>query len=160
MKYEMPKKVPDIDYEISDFDNSPSYYLTTITNNMQKIAARVLGSELGLSVTEYIAVATSGAEPGCPPQRVIDIAGLDKSVVSRAIKSLIAKDVLKVVQDENNARKTNLYLTPKGLILHQKGIYMSSDGDNAMLTGFTDEQKKSFIEMLRMALKNVPLMGK
>ncbi len=124
--------------KVVDFDQSPSFLVAVLTNRMQLQAGRELRDVANVSLTEFAVIAMAATEPGAPPQRVIDVSALDKSVVSRAIKALELRGLISVEPHPSHRRKTALHLTKAGDEVHDICLALSVEGDARMLAGMDD----------------------
>jgi DNA-binding MarR family transcriptional regulator len=124
--------------ESVDFQRSPSFLISVLTNRMMRRASQELRSAADVSTTEWAVIAMAGAEPGAPPQRVIEISALDKSVVSRAIKAMEARGLIEVRPHPSHRRKTALYLTKAGKQVHNICLALNIAGDAHMFAAFDE----------------------
>ena len=150
----MPTKADD-GAVMAAFGASPSFLLTVLSNRTRLKAAQELRRELDLSVTEWAVIGTAGAQPGASPTLAVDVAALDKSVVSRSIKGLVARGIVEVRPDPSHGRKTRLYLTPAGEALHDQGLRLSRAGDEDMLRGLSKAEVAATLKSLHGMLANV-----
>ena len=72
----------------TDFDRSVSYLLTALANKLCMGASRRQRRILDVGLMEWRVLALLAVEPGASPGRIAEVAGVDKSVVSRAVTSL------------------------------------------------------------------------
>lgn len=138
-----------------DFDNSPSVLLTVLTNRMNLNATRELREAADVSITEWAVLAVAAAEPGAPPQRVIDVSALDKSVVSRAIKALAARRLIEVRAHPSHRRKTTLHLTAAGRATHDICRRIQHAGDRRMLEGLKPFEVAQALELFRHLTRQI-----
>jgi DNA-binding MarR family transcriptional regulator len=122
-----------------DFERSPSFLISVLTNRMMRRASQELRSAADVSTTEWAVIAMAAAEPGAPPLRVIEISALDKSVVSRAIKALEVRGLIAVRTNPSHRRKTALFLTATGEKVHNICLAHNRAGDARMFAGMNEE---------------------
>ena len=139
----------------TDFEHSISFFITVLANRKTIAVGRILQRELGLSVTEWRILALLAVEPGSRPARLIEVAAVDKSSVSRGVARLQRRGLIAVEPDAANRRRLHLFLTEAGLELHHKGLRLSFAGDEALLAGMNLVERRVLIDGIRRLIENV-----
>jgi DNA-binding MarR family transcriptional regulator len=80
---------------------------------------------------------------------------IDKSTAARAVKKLINEDYIIKERDLSDKRKYKVFLTEKAKKIKPKIIRIVSEWSDALLSDFTDEERKILIKFLKKIIKNV-----
>ena len=137
-----------------DFDASVAFLITSLANKLNNRASRQLKRRLGVGLMEWRAMVLLAVEGGASPGRIAQVAGVDKSVVSRAVTSLERRGLLRVSADSQPGRQTRLTLTAAGLTLHDLGIGDMLAREAALLETFTPEERAATIGLLKRLTAN------
>ena len=141
-----------------DFERGIPFLVAALGNKLSDIASRGVRRDLGIGLMEWRILAMLVVEAEATPARIGLVAGVDKSVVSRAASSLEGQELITISADPSGRRQTRLILTPKGLEMHERGIPMAFERNEALLHGFTAEERAQLAELLRRATANLPRM--
>jgi DNA-binding MarR family transcriptional regulator len=79
---------------------------------------------------------------------------IDKSTAARAVKKLINEDYIIKERDLSDKRKYKVFLTEKAKKIKPKIIRIVSEWSDALLSDFTDEERKILIKFLKKIIKN------
>jgi DNA-binding MarR family transcriptional regulator len=138
----------------TDFDRSVTYLVTALANKMSIAASRRL-RPLKIGLMEWRVIALLGVEHEASPARVAQVAGVDKSVVSRAVTSLAKAGLIEVNAKGGPGRQTMAALTPSGWDLHEKGIVNAIAAEESLLHGFTAAEQDAAITLLKRLTANL-----
>ena len=141
-----------------DFERGIPFLVAALGNKLSDIASRGVRKDLGIGLMEWRILAMLAVETEATPARIGQVAGVDKSVVSRAAATLEQQGLVTIAAGPSGSRQTRLILTPKGLEMHDKGIHMAFERNDALLHGFTPEERAQLAELLRRATANLPRM--
>ena len=145
---------------VTDFDSSPSFLISAIGNKLAVIAARNLRKLVGLSLMEWKVLAVLGAEPAAPPGRIIEVSGVNKAAVSRAITALERRGLVTRAPAPGHGLRTQLYLTPAGQAVHDRGIGARIEAEERLLSGLSPADRVRLVETLRRITLNLgPMSG-
>jgi DNA-binding MarR family transcriptional regulator len=139
----------------TDFDRSVGFLVTALANKLSMGASQRLRKTLHIGLMEWRVVALLGAEGEAPPARVAQVAGVDKSVVSRAVTALERRGLIRVAPD-GAGRQTLLALTPPGRDLHDRGIVGVIASEDRLLQGFDAAEQDILVRMLKRLTANLP----
>jgi len=118
-------------------------------------ASRRYRRTLDIGVMEWRVLALLAVEAQASPARIGEVAGVDKSVVSRAVTALERKRLVSVTAGRAGGRQTQLALTPAGQALHDRGIVGALAGEARMLEGFSDAERDQLVDFLKRLTANV-----
>ena len=141
-----------------DFERGIPFLVAALGNKLAAIASHSVRRDLGIGLMEWRILAMLAVEETATPARIGQVAGVDKSVVSRAAGSLERRDLIEVVADPAASRQTRLAITAAGLELHEQGIGMAYIRNDQLLHGFSPEERARLAEFLKRAMDNLPLM--
>ena len=141
-----------------DFERGIPFLVAALGNKLSDIASRGVRKDLGIGLMEWRILALLAVETEATPARIGRVAGVDKSVVSRAAASLEQQGLVTIVAGPSGSRQTRLVLAPKGLEMHERGIHIAVERNEALLHGFTPEERDQLAELLRRATANLPRM--
>ncbi len=141
-----------------DFERGVPFLVAALGNKLSAIASHTVRRDLGIGLMEWRILALLAVEKKATPARIGQVAGVDKSVVSRAATSLERRGLIEVVADPTASRQTRLAITAEGLALHEQGIGMAYVRNDQLLHGFSPEERARLAEFLKRAMDNLPLM--
>jgi DNA-binding MarR family transcriptional regulator len=138
-----------------DLESFVPFFLVAISNKLTTSASRALLREYDCGVTEWRILAILAVETEAPPSRITQAVGIDKSSVSRALKTLQARGCVDIAQDPAHRRRQILSLTAEGRALHDRIIGRMLMRELLLLTGFNDEERSRLVDYLGRLLGNV-----
>ncbi len=138
-----------------DFDSSVAFLLTSLANKLSITASRRLRRRLQVGLMEWRCLVLLAVEGQATPARIAQVAGVDKSVVSRSVSALERRGLVRVSASPAG-RQTRIELTPAGLALHDRGIPDAFERESELLTGLSDAEQVTLIALLKRLTANVP----
>ena len=139
-----------------DFEHGIPFLVAALGNKLSAIASRGVRRNLGIGLMEWRILALLAVEAEATPARIGQVAGVDKSVVSRAVGSMQQRGLITIAADASAGRQTRLALTAEGRGMHERGIAMAYERNDALLDGFTADERAQLAELLRRANANLP----
>ncbi len=149
---------PLTDTEGSAFEDMPSFLLTALGNRLMVRIERHIRRELGLGLTEWRIVMVVGSEPGASSSRISGVTGVNKANVSRAVRALEKRGILKRRSEPDHARRYTFVLTARGREMFRHGNELRVAGEYKLLMGLGEIGRTSFCEMLRHLMRNLDEM--
>ena len=138
-----------------DFERGIPFLVAALGNKLSALASARVRKELGIGLMEWRIIAVLAVEAEATPARIGQVTGVDKSVVSRAAASLEKRGLI-TIGAGSARRQTWVGMTAAGLELHARGIGMAYRSNDALLEGFSAEEREQFSELLRRATANLP----
>ena len=138
----------------ADFRATVIFQLTALANKLSIRASQRLRKRLDVGLMEWRVVALLGLETEATPARVSQVAGVDKSVVSRAVNSLQQRGLLQVCNAQPG-RQTLLRLTEEGRRLSDRGIPGAMQAEALLTLGFAPEERELLLDMLQRMTANL-----
>ncbi len=118
--------------------------------------SRIYSERFDITSPDFAILSTLSNYPGAQATDIVEIVGLDKSVVSRRLQRLSVKGLVEV---DASSGKRLLFLTRKGADIHNEVLPVALDRAERMLTGFSEEEKRDVRDYLRRMFENIPRMN-
>jgi len=141
---------------LTDFERSVAFLVTSLANKLANASSKRWRRKFGIGLMEWRVLALLRVEPEATPGRVAQVAGVDKSVVSRAVTTLEDRGLIGVSGEAQTGRQTRLKLTPAGAAVHDEGIVLSLKAEAELLHGFSDEDRAAVVALLKRLGANFP----
>jgi DNA-binding MarR family transcriptional regulator len=88
------------------------YRLSVLTNTVSEGIAQSYRDKYDISVTEWRILAVLGRYPGLTASEIVERTAMDKVAISRAVKNLVERSLLRRATDSNDRRRMRLHITP------------------------------------------------
>ena len=137
-----------------DFRSTVAFHLTSLANRIAIRASQRLRRRLDVGLMEWRVIALLGSEGELTPAQISQVAGVDKSVVSRAVNALQRRGLLNVCSAQPG-RQTILRLTDEGARLHARGIPGTMQAEAVLMHGFSPEERRQMLQMLARITANL-----
>lgn len=131
--------------------------LIHISNKLSTGANATYRRRFGVGVTDWRVLSQLAIEPGVPAQRICEVIGFDKAIVSRVVASLQGQGLLSVAADKGDSRRHNISLTTKGRALHDKIIQVALERERRLLSGLNAREVDILCNLLGRLHGNVQL---
>jgi len=95
-------------------DNFWPYQVVVLADQISRYTVSVAKKEAGLNSSQWRVLAAVADKPGRTAAEVTTVTPMDKTIVSRAVKSLIDDGLIKKTQTENDKRRMSLTTTSQG----------------------------------------------
>jgi DNA-binding MarR family transcriptional regulator len=114
------------------------YRLSLLTNTVSQGIAASYRDEYDITVTEWRILAVLGRFPGLTAKEVTERTAMDKVAISRAVKSLMAKKLLRRRTDNGDRRRRQLFISSgQGEQVLQKVIPKAREYEQFLLDALT-----------------------
>lgn len=143
----MPEKAAAATLRLSTF---LPFRLSVLSNAISQRIAELYDREFGLSVWQWRVMAVTADTPGISATEIGQRTQMDKVAVSRAVAGLIEMGYLERRPSTDDARRSNLVLTPAGL-----GIY-----DLIVPLALAEEARLESVLSAKEKIELARLMGK
>jgi len=124
------------------------YRLSITSNLISGIIAQTYKDKFALSITEWRIMAVLGEYSGVSADEISAKIKIEKSIISRALQKLLARNLVNREVDDNDGRRQNLNLTKVGLDIYHQLVPVSYDYENELLTCFTAQEQAQFNGLL------------
>ena len=122
--------------------------LIHISNKMSTGANATYRKLFGIGVTDWRVLSQLAIEADIPAQRICEVIGFDKAIVSRVVKSLQDAGHVTVNADRADSRRYRISLTAKGKALHDKIIVVALERERRLLSGLTAREIDQLCDLL------------
>lgn len=136
-----------------DLDRYVPGLLLWLSNKVSSSASALYHEKFGFSVTEWRVLAYFKIYPWSTASKACELMGLDKAAVSRAIASLMANGCLE--SRPQGLRKIEYRITPRGSKLHNAIYRYAMAREEALLQGFSAQEREAVIVLLKKMLANL-----
>ncbi len=145
-------KPPDrLDFDLHSFFP----YLVRIYYRAVSDSVGVIYSSLfGLSVSEWRTMAVLGANHALSASEIVELSGIDKVNVSRAIKGLRESGLLKRDIDGDDRRRAVLRLTDSGVEVFNRLIPKVVALEEQLLEGLSHDERETLLRLMEKVRKN------
>lgn len=131
------------------------YFLSLLNNAFSWGASKVFRAEFGIGLNEWRVLSSLRNEPGIRAQRVGEMVSMNKSLVSRSVKSLQKAGMLteKLIDGQRL-----MWLTPPGAAMHDRIIKVALEREAALLQGFSDSERDMLFAYMSRLHDNLTLV--
>ncbi len=110
------------------------YRLSVASNAVSDLIAREYQSRFGLKIPEWRIMAVLGDVGSATQRELVDATRMDKVAVSRAVKALVARSLIKRKANSADGRSQYLHLTATGSELYDAIMPHALDMERALLS--------------------------
>ncbi len=103
-----------------ELDTFWPYHVIVLADQISRHTASVAKAEAGLNLSQWRVLAAVADRPGRTAAQVAMMTPMDKTIVSRAVSSLIEMGVIKKSAYKDDKRRSSLHVTPKGNQIYLK----------------------------------------
>ncbi|WP_009401448.1 MarR family winged helix-turn-helix transcriptional regulator [Pseudomonas bharatica] len=122
--------------------------LTSLTNKMSSGASACYRKHFGIGIVEWRVLAMLAVEDRISANRVVQVIGLDKSAVSRALQTLERDGHVATEIDTKDARRYTVSLTASGRNLHDRVLVTALERERLLLAALNDDEIEVLIGFL------------
>jgi len=130
-----------------ELDNFWPYQVVVLADQISRYTVSVAKKEAGLNTSQWRVLAAVADRPGRTAAEVTAVTPMDKTIVSRAVKSLIDDGLIKKTQTENDKRRMSLTTTARG---HKIYANIAEELNRTMMHGAAGKTSpEAFIKTLK-----------
>jgi DNA-binding MarR family transcriptional regulator len=137
------------------------YRLSVASNKASSLIAKAYQARFGLSIWEWRVIAVLGGEARpMTAQSVCEATAMDKVTVSRAIRALDGRALVRRQPKPEDKRASDVTLTDEGQAIYDEIAPTALDYEARMLTEFSNQERetlKLLLEKLERQLDRVSL---
>lgn len=97
---------------------------------------------------EFVVLYAVGLKEGVAAKNIVASAGLPKNTLSRAIRKLLTRRLLKRETDQHDLRSYGLWLTPAGRAIFDETMPVMVEHQNAMLSALSESEQRTLCVLL------------
>ncbi len=139
-----------------DLDRYVPAVLVWVSNQVANSSSRLYRQEFGIGITDWRVLVYIEIYPWSTGAEASSFIGLDKGAVSRSVAHLIERELLKSKSD--GLRKIKYATTAAGKKLYQRILKTALAREEALLTGFSPNERELLLQFLHRLLENQPLL--
>ena len=124
------------------------YRLSVLSNTISRRIADLYDREFGLTIWQWRVMAVTGDTPGISATDIGQRTAMDKVAVSRAVAGLIELGYLERKASEEDARRSQLYLTRTGQSVYDEIVPMAMAEDQALTGVLTAEERAELVRLM------------
>ncbi|EOG3624039.1 MarR family winged helix-turn-helix transcriptional regulator [Pseudomonas putida] len=122
--------------------------LTFLTNKMSSGASACYRKHFGIGIVEWRVLSMLAVESHINANRMVQVIGLDKSAVSRALQLLEKDGYITSTVDPADARRYTVALTESGRELHDRVLVTALKRESLLLNGLNPDEVELLISFL------------
>jgi len=123
------------------------YQTVVLADQISRYTLSIVRAEANLNLSQWRVLAAVAEEPGRTAAQVTAITPMDKTIVSRAVNSLIALGLIKKISDISDKRRSSLSTTAAGQDVYVK---VARHLNTALIDGFNGTlPPKDFTKILK-----------
>lgn len=145
--------------QVLDLDRYIPALLTFASNKLAYGAAAKYKALFGIGMAEWRVMALLAAEPHIAANRICQVIGVDKALVSRVVQKLASQDLVIAKVDQRNSSRYVISLTPAGERVHDQIIQIVFEREKILLSAFTKEEIDTLVEMLHRIHKQADIVN-
>ena len=96
------------------------YQAVVLADQISRYTLSIVRAEAGLNLSQWRVLAAVAEEPGRTAAQVTAITPMDKTIVSRAVSSLLTLGLISKTSDASDKRRSSLSTTPTGQEIYAK----------------------------------------
>lgn len=128
--------------------------LALVSNALVWRESQLLRQEFNLGTNDWRVISTLASRPGSTATDVSDYVGMNKAVVSKAVNTLIDRDLIVAKEGPRGSRP--LFLTQAGAKMHDDMMPISLAGEEILLSDLSEEEVQQLTVLLQRLLKKTP----
>ncbi|MBI1263126.1 MAG: MarR family transcriptional regulator [Alphaproteobacteria bacterium] len=124
------------------------YRLSVASNKASGLIARAYQARFGLTIWEWRVIAVLGEGAPRTAQGVCEATAMDKVTVSRAIRALDARGLVRRSARDDDRRASDVRLTAEGEAIYAEVAPLALRYEAALLDGFTPQERAQLSALL------------
>jgi DNA-binding MarR family transcriptional regulator len=129
--------------------NFPSFLILRLATSIQRNLMQRYTARFGINLPQWRLLAL--LENSLPMQfsRLASLSTMDKALVSRALRQLIAKDLAVTRSDPRHGKRLLVSITPEGKALHDRILPIARERQATLLAALDDDERAALYGALR-----------
>jgi len=125
------------------------YRLSLLTNTVSQGISMSYREKYDITIIEWRILAVLGRFPGLSASKIVERTAMDKVAVSRAVKTLVEKGLVRRVTDPDDRRRMTLHITdgPGNRVL-KAVIPLAQNYEKQLLGALNHEEEKALFKSL------------
>jgi DNA-binding MarR family transcriptional regulator len=136
------------------------YRLSLLTNTVSDGIARSYRDKYHISVTEWRILAVLGRYPGLTASQIVDRTAMDKVAICRAVKTLVERNLLERITDQQDRRRMLLFITPKhGRKMLNEGMPLARQYESDLLEALSSKEQETLQKTIQLLLTRAKFLN-
>lgn len=133
-------------------------FLNRLSNRWSHASSQLYRKKFGIGISEWRLMVLLACEPWSQATRVDEVIGMDKSAVSRTLRSLELRGLATTRPNSVDPRRREMALTREGLRLHDQIAELALSRVAQLLDGFSEEEVDQLFVFLNRLEANLDRM--
>lgn len=95
------------------------YQVVVLADQISRYTLNIVKAKAGLNLSQWRVLAAVAEKPGRTAGDVTSVTPMDKTIVSRAVASLIQTGLIEKTHESQDRRRRSLTMTPRGLEIYE-----------------------------------------
>ncbi|CAN5358986.1 hypothetical protein BH11ACT2_BH11ACT2_09120 [soil metagenome] len=143
--------------DLIDTDGFAPRQLALLSNALVWRESFLLRREFNLGTNDWRVISVLAARPGSSSTEIADFIGMNKAVVSKAMNTLIDRDL--IVANVGPYGSRPLFLTREGAEMHGRMKPISSRGEEIILEGLDEHEIAQLKSLLARLISKIPALS-
>lgn len=126
-----------------------------LTVNLQKVADRILHSEINLTLSQFRMLMAINHHPGLSQKDIADFWGIEEASVSRQIGILTDKKLISIKNRAASKREHSLSLASPGKKIIEKAILVIENQSEDIFRDVGQKQREDLYALLELLINSV-----
>mgnify|MGYP006276084183 CR=1 FL=1 len=124
------------------------YRLSVVSNKASSLIARAYQARFGLTIQEWRIIAVLGAGEALTAQGLCEATAMDKVTVSRAIRKLDQRGLVRRRRNPSDKRASDVTLSDDGQAIYAEVAPLALRYEQAMAEGLTADEREQLMALL------------
>ncbi|MGH6707870.1 MAG: MarR family winged helix-turn-helix transcriptional regulator [Bradyrhizobium sp.] len=130
--------------------------VAVVANKLSRGSSAIYRRFFDISVNEWRIISLLTLEPNVTANRICQVIGFDKALVSRSLQVLEERGHIRMETDIRDQRRRTILLTKKGFDLHDKIIQIALDREKRLLSNFSAREIDALVSLLNRLHAEIP----
>ncbi|MGB0592573.1 MAG: MarR family winged helix-turn-helix transcriptional regulator [Myxococcota bacterium] len=140
---------------VLSLDDFWPYQVTVLSDRIARRTSKIV-KEHGLNLSQWRVLAAIAEVPGRTSVEVVTVTPMDKGIVSRATKALLAMGLVRREASQSDGRISHLHLTDAGVTLYHQLIPCVAAILERANIGLSSEAQRRLSEQLGELMRVIP----
>lgn len=128
--------------------------IALLSNALVWRESHLLRNQFDLGTNDWRVISALAIKPGATATDISDFLVLNKAVVSKAVNTLISRELISSTEGARGSR--NLYLTTEGARVHDQMLPISLSGEEILLSGLSSREQAQLRKLLSKMMLEIP----
>lgn len=131
------------------------YFLGTISNRWTATSSQLYLERFDIGIGEWRVLASIRALGSASSQEVLNLTSMDAGAISRSIRKLETKGLVKALEGRFAGRTKPFGMTPAGTKLHDKVSALARKREEILLQDLSTQDREHLLRSMRKILKRI-----